>query len=138
MRYVTDSRSNAPPGGRERKERPKRYSDSAPAAAAYVPPFTPPPSREERRDTVAVEIPEDIDPQKTPTEPSLVRRSDASTLLADISSLPPVRYRRAHPLALWGAVIFFGAAVGFLIYVMLAEPSRVQSGAGGAVKSQPR
>lgn len=138
MRYVTDSRSNAPPGGRERKERPKRYSDSAPAAAAYVPPFTPPPSREERRDTVAVEIPEDIDPQKTPTEPSLVRRSDASTLLADISSLPPVRYRRAHPLALWGAVIFFGAAVGFLIYVMLADPPRVEPGAGGAVKSQLR
>lgn len=133
---MTDTRSSAPPGGRGRKERPKRVSDSAPAAAAYVPPFTPPPRREERRDTVAVEIPEDVDPQKTPTEPSLIRRSDSSRLLADISSLPPVQYRRAHPLALWSAVIFFGAAVGFLIYVVLAEPSRapgVRTDSGSSV-----
>jgi hypothetical protein len=97
-------------------------SDSAPAASAYVPPFTPPPVREERRDTVAVEIPDDIDPHKTPTEPSLIRQSDPSRLLADISSLPPVRYRRAHPVALWAAIVFFGAAVGFLVYVVVAEP----------------
>lgn len=71
---------------------------------------------------MAVEIPDDIDPHKTPTEPSLIRQSDPSRLLADISSLPPVRYRRAHPVALWAAIVFFGAAVGFLVYVVVAEP----------------
>lgn len=119
---MTDPTSKAPPAGR-RAARPNRVSDSAPAAAAYVPPFTPPPVRELHRDTVGVEIPEDVDPQKTPTEPSLIRRSEPARLLADISSLPPVRYRRAHPLALWAGILFFGGAMGFLIYVVLAEPS---------------
>ncbi|NLE89147.1 MAG: hypothetical protein GX607_22410 [Myxococcales bacterium] len=78
--------------------------------------------REERRDTVAVLIPDDDHAQKTPTEPSLIRNRDPSRLLADISSLPPVHYRRPHPFSLWFAIVCFGAALGFLVYVVLADP----------------
>jgi hypothetical protein len=102
------------------RRKPRQSSAGAAAAAAYAEPKTMPPVHQDRSDMVAVLLAADIDPQKVPTEPSLSRRD--SRPLADIASLPPVRYQSSRGAWPWLIVAAVGGLVGYWVFARALNP----------------
>ncbi len=102
------------------RRKPRQSSAGAAAAAAYAEPKTMPPVHRDRPDMVAVLLADDIDPQKVPTEPSLSRRD--SRPLADIASLPPVRYQSSRGAWPWLMVAAVGGLVGYWVFSRALNP----------------
>ncbi len=103
---------------RKSSRRPTEVSDGAAAMSAYVPPNTPPQGYDDRRDTIAVHLSPDIDPQKVPTQPSISRKGPEDPL-GDIASLPPVQYGSRYSVLWLSALALFGGVVGYLVFAGL-------------------